>query len=176
MWALSQSSSLFNKWCLLHTDVCVPLKKEISTDKQRLSHLREQTSVASDVSWQIKVVTLTFTNHHHILYKEPRIIRQCGQCLFTCHWLLDRMQVEATSIPRADDLQLDDEMKNVLLFEDAPCDQADLWHTQRERLFKGPISATKRSPVWFYNNQRGRPRDGKNRTRSKEMWERSTWR
>lgn len=57
------------------------------------------------------------------------------------------MQVEATSIPRADDLQLDDEMKNVLLFEDAPCDQADLWHTQRERLFKGPISATKRSPV-----------------------------
>lgn len=24
-------------------------------------------------------------------------------------------------------------MKKVLLFEDAPCDQADLWHTQRQR-------------------------------------------
>lgn len=50
--------------------------------------------------------------------------------------------------------KLEQEMKNVLLFENAPWDQGDLWHTETD-LLKGPISATKRSQVGFCDSQRG---------------------
>lgn len=43
-----------------------------------------------------------------------------------------------------------------LLFENAPWDEGDLWHTEVD-LLKGPISATKRSQGRFCDRQRGRP-------------------